>query len=99
MIKQWLTGVLLIVLSPMLWAQGILNLGVGEAQALSSKQKIGSVFISAPEVADYQVVDKNKVIVYGRTIGQATVMLFSEQGATLQTKQIVVSKSMVDIQR
>ena len=99
MIKQWLTGVLLIVLSPMLWAQGILNLGVGEAQVLSSKQKIGSVFISAPEVADYQVVDKNKVIVYGRTIGQATVMLFSEQGATLQTKQIVVSKSMVDIQR
>ena len=99
MIKQWFIAALLIVLSPMLWAQDVMNIGVGEAQALSSQQKIGSVFISAPNVADYQVVDKNKVIVFGRQTGKATVMLFSEDGATLQTRQIIVSKSMVDIQR
>lgn len=99
MIKQWFIAALLIALSPMLWAQEVMNIGVGEAQALSSQQKIGSVFISAPNVADYQVVDKNKVIVFGRQTGKATVMLFSEDGATLQTRQIIVSKSMVDIQR
>ena len=99
MIKQWFIAALLIALSPMLWAQDVMNIGVGEAQALSSQQKIGSVFISAPNVADYQVVDKNKVIVFGRQTGKATVMLFSEDGATLQTRQIIVSKSMVDIQR
>ena len=99
MIKQWCLGVLFIALSSTLWAQNVLNIGVGEAQALSSKQKIGSVFISAPDVADYQVVDKNKVVVFGRKTGQATVMLFSEDGATLESRQIIVSKSMVDIQR
>ena len=99
MIKQWCLGVLFIALSSTLWAQNVLNIGVGEAHALSSKQKIGSVFISAPDVADYQVVDKNKVVVFGRKTGQATVMLFSEDGATLESRQIIVSKSMVDIQR
>ncbi|RUM49116.1 MAG: general secretion pathway protein GspD [Marinomonas sp.] len=99
MMKKWFIAVLLMGFSSVMWAETILNMGEGEARALSTKQKIGSVFISAPEIADYQVVDKNKVVVYGRQTGRATVMLFSESGATLMTRDLVVSKSMVDIQR
>lgn len=99
MIKQFLIGMLLMTVSLSLWSQDVLNMGEGEARALSSKQKIGSVFISAPDIADYQVVDKHKVVVFGRQVGQATVMLFSEDGDTLLTREIVVSKSMLDIQR
>lgn len=99
MMKKWFIAVLLMGFASAMWAETILNMGEGEARALSTKQKIGSVFISAPEIADYQVVDKNKVVVYGRQTGRATVMLFSESGATLMTRDLVVSKSMVDIQR
>lgn len=99
MMKKWFIAVLLMGVASAMWAETILNMGEGEARALSTKQKIGSVFISAPEIADYQVVDKNKVVVYGRQTGRATVMLFSESGATLMTRDLVVSKSMVDIQR
>lgn len=97
MIKQWLLGALLMTVSLSLWSHTTLNMAEGEARALSSKQKIGSVFISAPEVADYQVVDNHKVVVYGRSTGKATVILFSEEGVTLQTRDIVVSKSMADV--
>ncbi|WP_067100867.1 type II and III secretion system protein family protein [Marinomonas atlantica] len=99
MIKHFLISMLLMTVSLSLWSQDVLNMGEGEARALSSKQKIGSVFISAPDIADYQVVDKHKVVVFGRQVGQATVMLFSEEGDTLLTQEIVVSKSMLNIQR
>lgn len=96
-IKQWLLGAMLMTVSLSLWAHETLYISEGEARALSSEQKIGSVFISAPDVADYQVVDNNKVVVYGRSTGKATVMLFSEEGTTLQTRNVVVRKSMANI--
>lgn len=97
MIKKWLLGAMLMTVSLSLWSHATLNMAEGEARALSSKQKIGSVFISAPEVADYQVVDNHKVVVYGRSTGKATVILFSEEGTTLQTRDVVVSKSMANL--
>lgn len=99
MIRQLLISVLLVTLSLSAWSDEIITLGEGEAHAISSKQAIGTVFISAPEIADYQVVDKNKVVVYGRKVGRATVMLFAGNGATILTQQVVVSRSTVDIQR
>lgn len=97
MIKQWLLGALLMTVSLSLWSHATLNMAEGEARAISSNEIIGSVFISAPDVADYQVVDKHKVVVYGRSTGKTTVILFSEDGGTLQTRDVIVSKSIGNI--
>ncbi len=81
------------------YASTIINFSEGDAQALNIKQDIGSVFISDPEVADYQVIDKHKVVVFGRAIGKATLIVFSEEGDTLLQRQLVVNKSLVHIEQ
>jgi pilus assembly protein CpaC len=81
------------------YASQIINFSEGDAEALSTKQEIGSVFISDPEVADYQVIDKHKVVVFGRAIGKASLIVFSEDGDTILQRQLVVNKSLVHIEQ
>lgn len=38
-------------------AAGIINLGTGDARSLSFKSVVGTVFISNPDIADYQVIE------------------------------------------
>ncbi|GAL12442.1 hypothetical protein JCM19233_3434 [Vibrio astriarenae] len=73
--SRWFTALCVGVLSVMLTipasAQRLLNIMEGEAKSLFTSQDIGSVFIANPAIADYQVMDKNRVIVFGK----ATVVL------------------------
>lgn len=92
-------GVSLLCLAASAYANQIINLSEGDAQALNIKQEIGSVFISTPEVADYQVIDKHKLVVFGRAIGKATLIVFSEDGDTILQRQLVINKSLVHIEQ
>lgn len=80
-------------------AKMVMNLVEGDAQAIYSTIEIASVFISDPTVADYQVIERNKVIVFGKSKGRAVLLGFDEQGKTLISRQLVVNTSMVDIQQ
>lgn len=80
-------------------AKMVMNLVEGDAQAIYSTTEIASVFISDPTVADYQVIERNKVIVFGKSKGRAVLLGFDEQGKTLISRQLVVNTSMVDIQQ
>ena len=99
MIKQILLLMVASFMSCVVIAQDLINLSEGDANTLSTEQEIGSVFISDPNVADYQVIDKNKVVVFGRNIGKATLLLFDDDGNTLLKRHLVVNKSMVHIQQ
>lgn len=80
-------------------AKVVMNLVEGDAQAIYSTTEIASVFISDPAVADYQVIERNKVIVFGKSKGRAVLLGFDEQGKTLISRQLVVNTSMVGIQQ
>jgi pilus assembly protein CpaC len=97
--KYLLVLVTLFFSSPFLWAQDLLNLSEGDARPISTEQEIGSVFITDPEIADYQVIDKNKIVVFGRGVGKATLLIFNDDGDTLVQRQLVVNQSMVHIQQ
>ncbi|WP_260259746.1 type II and III secretion system protein family protein [Vibrio intestinalis] len=90
---------LLVPISISVHAARIVNLSEGDAQAIETQSEIGSVFISDPEIADYQVIDKNKVVFFGRKIGNASFMVFDKEGNTLISRKLVVNKSLVHIQQ
>ncbi|MBJ7551478.1 type II and III secretion system protein family protein [Marinomonas ostreistagni] len=99
MAKYLLVLVTLIFSSPFIWAQELLNLAEGDARPISTKQEIGSVFITDPAIADYQVIDKNKIVVFGRGVGKAALLIFDDDGETIFQRQLVVNQSMVHIQQ
>ncbi|PMN71907.1 type II and III secretion system protein family protein [Enterovibrio norvegicus] len=81
------------------FAAGILNLGTGDARSLPFDSVIGTVFISDPEVADYQVIDNNRLVVFGRALGTTTLIVFGENGTTLTKKKIVVNQSLTKVEQ
>jgi pilus assembly protein CpaC len=89
----------LLLISPLARAAKIINLSEGDAQTISVKADIGSVFISDPSVADYQVVEKHKVVFFGKKLGNTSLMIFDEDGNTLISRKLIVNKSLVHLQQ
>lgn len=98
LIYRVLAGLLLLT-GPALVQAAVLNLSEGEARAIPVQQVIGSVFVANSKVADYQVIDKKKVVVFGREVGSSSLIVFDEEGNTLASRMVVVNKSMVQIQQ
>lgn len=81
------------------YAEKVVNLAEGQAQSIQTEKDIGSVFIANPAIADYQVIDQTKVVIFGKTVGGTSLMIFDENGKTLLSKTIVVNKSLIPIQQ
>ncbi|MEZ9473047.1 type II and III secretion system protein family protein [Vibrio lentus] len=81
------------------FAQSITNLPKGGMQTITVLTEIQSVFISDPEIADYQVIDEYKVVVFGKKIGRASLAIYGEEGKTLATRNIWVNPSLDHIQQ
>ncbi|MFC1234497.1 type II and III secretion system protein family protein [Vibrio sp. UBA2437] len=95
---KWIS-IALFVVSASVSAAKIVNLSEGDAETIRVSADIGSVFISNPEIADYQVIDKNKVVFFGKSIGNTSLFIFDEEGNTLANRKLVVNKSLVHIQQ
>lgn len=99
----YLRGGLLLLISWMALAvqasTTVMNLSKGQAQAFQVKRVIGSVFIADPTIADYQVIDKKKVVAFGKSVGSTSLLVFDEEGNTITGRQLVVNQSMVHIQQ
>ncbi|CAM4401077.1 type II and III secretion system protein family protein [Vibrio agarivorans] len=95
--SRWFTalcvGVLSVVLTVPASAQRLLNIMEGEAQSLFTSQDIGSVFIANPAIADYQVMDKNRVIVFGKATGSTSLLVFDENNKTILSRKVITNKS------
>ena len=81
------------------FAAQVTNIADGEATALTTKEDISSVFIADPAVADYQVIGKNKVVVFGKSIGSTSILVFDGDGETLLSRTIVVNESLLAIKQ
>lgn len=61
----------------------------GQSKNISSPQKIDTVFISNPAVADYKVIDNKKVVLFGKKAGVADLTFYGSKGKIL--RQLTVS--------
>lgn len=97
-IIRWILALMMLFMCQVAIAR-VINLAEGDARSISTKQEIGSVFISNPDVADYQVIDENKVVFFGRQTGSASFMIFDKDGNTVISNKLVVNKSLVHIEQ
>lgn len=91
--------VIALAFSTSLYAQPMTYLAEGEMKVITSNEDIESVFVSDPKVADYQVIDKRKVALYGKAIGQSSLALFGAEGKTLTTRKIWVNTSLSELKQ
>ncbi|WP_461537854.1 type II and III secretion system protein family protein [Spongorhabdus nitratireducens] len=75
-------------------AQDTINLAIDEARPLKYATPIDTVFIANPDIADYRVVKGNQIIVFGRAVGQSSLLLFDERGRTIDSKMLVINKDL-----
>ncbi|MGF1911511.1 pilus assembly protein N-terminal domain-containing protein [Vibrio kasasachensis] len=78
-------------------ADGLMYLMEGEAKPIITPVDIDTVFISDPKIADYQVIDRTKVVIFGKEMGTTSLMLFDENANTLVNKKLVVNQSFSEI--
>jgi pilus assembly protein CpaC len=80
-------------------AESIINLSRGGAETITTQQDIATVFLSDPTVADYQVIDKRKLLIFGKEIGETSILVFGEDNETVANKKLMVNKSLLNIQQ
>ncbi|WP_073582742.1 type II and III secretion system protein family protein [Vibrio quintilis] len=73
-------------------AGAVLSLQEGEAISVSTRQEIETVFIANPDVADYQVIDRHKIVVYGKATGKTSLIAFNENHQAVINRQLVVNQ-------
>ena len=52
----------------------------GATRLVQTKEKIDTIFVSSPNVADYEILDDNTFIIYAKDEGRAEVTSFGECG-------------------
>ena len=77
----------------------VMQLGLNEASPVRYQQTVDTVFISNPDVADYQVVNGNQLVVFGRNVGTTTLLVLDAQGRTLDNRTVFVNKSLARLQQ
>lgn len=96
---RWLSFGLVLLVSNSVLAQKLVRMDEGQAKTILVKQDISSVFISQPEIADYQVIDSRNIVVYAKETGRAALLAFNENGEIIVAKDIQVNKSLEPIRQ
>lgn len=77
-----------------LYASGLMNLDQGAAKTINLKRQVSTVFVANPLVADYKIIDDNKVVVYGVGQGITSVIAYDRGGNEIYNSELVVNKSL-----
>ncbi|HDR1596909.1 TPA: pilus assembly protein N-terminal domain-containing protein, partial [Pasteurella multocida] len=59
------------------------NLEQGGTQLIKTNEKIDTIFVSSPNVADYEILDDNSFIIYAKGEGRAEITALGENGEVL----------------
>jgi pilus assembly protein CpaC len=80
-------------------APTVLSLSVDHGIPLTLSAPAASVFIANPDVADVQVVSPTSVMVFGKKMGQTTLLATDNNGRTLLHRTIVVTQDLSDLRQ
>ncbi|WP_391090552.1 pilus assembly protein N-terminal domain-containing protein [Vibrio sp. NH-UV-68] len=87
-------ALLSVVLSCPLFASQLMSLDQGAAKTINLKRQIATVFVANQEIADYKIIDDNKVVVYGVGQGSTSVIVYDRGGNEIYNTELVVNKSL-----
>ncbi|MEZ8605150.1 type II and III secretion system protein family protein [Vibrio splendidus] len=91
---SWIVLSFIAVLSSISYANTITNLSKGDMKTINVNSDIQSVFISDPIVADYQVIDERKVVVFGKELGYASLAIYGSEGKVLASRKLLVNPNL-----
>lgn len=77
-----------------LYASGLMNLDQGAAKTISLKRQVATVFVANPHVADYKIIDDDKVVVYGVGQGTTSVIVYDRGGNEIYNSELVINQSL-----
>lgn len=87
----------LLVFSPLAMAKD-LYLQEGEARTVKVNDIVDTVFISNPDIADYEIIDEHQVVIYARTNGRANLDIYGgENNQSLISFGIIVDPTLGSI--
>ena len=72
---------------------------VGDGQHIVVDEAISTIFISAPEVVDYNVVNENTVVVFAKGVGQARLIVYGKSNKVLLSERIIVDVDLSLVRR
>ncbi|PSW18344.1 pilus assembly protein CpaC [Photobacterium sanctipauli] len=72
---------------------------VNDAVNITLEQDIGTVFISAPTIADYKVVNNNNLVLFANEVGNARVIVYGREGQVLLSQAIFVDIDLSQVRR
>lgn len=67
------------------------NLDQGQSEIIRTKQKIDTVFVSSPSVADYEILDDHSFMIYAKEEGKSEVIAFGADGTPISSDIINVN--------
>ena len=73
------------------------SLEKGATQLVQTKEKIDTIFVSSPNVADYEILDDNTFIIYAKDEGKAEVTAFGADGRPLTSDTVNVDNAVAGI--
>ncbi|KEQ14258.1 general secretion pathway protein GspD [Endozoicomonas montiporae] len=95
----WLWFVLMLLICPATMARSIINIGLDEALPLQYRTAIDTVFIANSDIADYQILKGNRLVVFGKEVGSTSLLILAADGKTIDSKTLVVNKSLAHIRQ
>ena len=81
------------------YAAPILNLNKDEAKTIQLDVDMSSVFISNPNIADYSTIGKKTLVVYGKSVGSASLIIFDSDGKTVYSRTVTVNTSLLNLKQ
>ncbi|MEF7814059.1 pilus assembly protein N-terminal domain-containing protein [Escherichia coli] len=74
-------------------------MGSGDSQVIQAQDDIDTVFISTPEIADYEIINDHSVMVYAREPGRTDLTVFDKNGDELVKTTIIVDPVLSAVQK
>lgn len=72
---------------------------LNDAVNLSFNDEIGTVFISSPNVADYKIIDPQKLVLFANQVGDTTLIVYNTQDQVLLSQRITVNVELKKVRR
>ncbi|MCG9578416.1 pilus assembly protein N-terminal domain-containing protein [Vibrio tubiashii] len=88
------TALLYLILCFPAYASQLMSLDQGAAKTINLKRQVATVFVANQEIADYKIIDENKVVVYGVGQGSTSVIVYDRGGNEIYNAELVVNQSL-----
>lgn len=76
-----------------------ITISLGDATSVSTKQEIGTIFVSSPDIADYQILDANKFVIFGKERGDTRIMVFAKDNSKIYERKVSVVRDVSLVNR